>query len=87
MEIDRELQDETSVAADYNNPTMIYQARGQLEEAEKWLRKALTLTEPKGLSATLEGLKSNLEYLQSSRPPCPDRVRPLALGVRGGGKQ
>jgi hypothetical protein len=38
-----------------------------LEEAEKWLRKAISLMEPKGPSAILETLKRNLGALLKGR--------------------
>jgi len=40
--------DEPNLAIDYNNLCAIYQARGRLDEAEKWVRKAISLMEPKG---------------------------------------
>ena len=49
-------------------------SQGPVEEAEKWLRKALRLMEPKGPSATLATLKSNLEQLvrhKKQQPPTP----------------
>jgi tetratricopeptide (TPR) repeat protein len=67
------LKDEPNLAVAYNNLSQIYQDRGRLEEAEEWLRKALALMEPKGPSATLETLRSNLGVLEKQK----EQQRPL----------
>ena len=63
------MGDEPKLAIRYNNLSQIYQDRGQLEEAEEWLRKAVSLMEPKGSSAILVALRQNLEKLSRERQP------------------
>lgn len=74
IEVDTWRGDEMKVAIRCSDLSQMYDEQGLYEEAETWLRKALALVEPKGPSATLETLKSNLEQLEREKkqqPPTP----------------
>lgn len=67
IEIDRELQNEASLARDYNNLSQIFNARGQSHEAEKWLRKAIEIDERLGDEPGLAADYNNLSVIYKAR--------------------
>jgi tetratricopeptide (TPR) repeat protein len=72
------LRDEPNLGIDYNNLSQIYKSRGQLEEAEKWLRKAIGIAERLGDEPNLAIDYNNLCTIYQAR----GRLDRSSTGVR-----
>jgi tetratricopeptide (TPR) repeat protein len=75
------LGDEYNLAVDYSNLSLIFKDRGVLQEAERWLRKAIEIDERLGNQPQLAIRYNNLSLIHSARGELQEAERWLRKAI------